>query len=263
MALKREYATLEEIPEPLRGAYVEKDGKFVLDLDASGDDGKLKGALEKERRDRAALEKTLSDLKKQLGDADPAKAREALKTLADLEEKALLGDLPPTLQAKVDELVAKRTERMAADHKKREEDLQGENKLHRTKLEELLIDNAIRSAAGKAGVRQTAVEDAVLLGKTVFRLKDGNPVPMKGEEVIYGKEANKPMTMEEWIAERAADRAHWFEQSTGGGAPPPAGGSRGAGGKTFILSKDKAKDPAAYRQAKDEAAKNGQELVIQ
>jgi hypothetical protein len=263
MALKREYATQDEIPEALRSAYVERDGKFILDLETGGDDSKLKGALEKERKDRANLERMLADIKSKLGDADPAKAREALTALADLEEKALLGELPPGLQTKVDGLVAKRTERMAADHKKREEELLGENKTFKTKLEELLIDNAIRAAATKSGVRATAVEDAVLLGKTVFRLKDGNPVPMKGEEILYGKEPNKPMTMEEWLAERATDRAHWFEPSTGGGATPPGGGTRQGGAGTLILTKDKAKDPAAYRAAKEQAAKAGQELVIQ
>ena len=266
MTLKREYATLDEIPEGIRGHYVEKDGKFVLDVEGPGagdGDGKLKGALEKERKDRQALQNMLNDIKSKLGDADPAKAREALTALADLEEKALLGELPPGLQQKVDGLVAKRTERMALDHKKREEELTGENKTFKTKLEELLIDNAIRTAAGKAGVRQTAIEDAVLLGKTVFRLKDGNPVPMKGEEVLYGKEANKPMTMDEWLAERATDREHWFEPNVGGGAKPPVGGGSRSAGKQFILSRDKAKDPAEYRKAKDEAAKAGQELVIQ
>jgi hypothetical protein len=260
MALKRSYATLEEIPEAQRALYVEKDGKYVLDLDADGDDGKLAGALEKERQQRKTIEKTLSDLRKNLDGLDPAKAREALATLAELEEKADLGEIPEGLKAKIDAIVRKRTDRMATDYQTRltaaEEKLKGAN----SQLEELLIDNALRAEAVKHGVRSTAVDDVVLYGRTVFRLKDGKPVPMKGEEVLYGKEPNKPLTPEEWIAERSKDRPHWFEAS-GGGGTPPAGGGRQTG-KDVSLTRDEAKDPQRYRAAKEQAAKAGGQVII-
>jgi hypothetical protein len=36
LALKREIASLEDVAENLRGLYVQKDGKFVLDLNGDG-----------------------------------------------------------------------------------------------------------------------------------------------------------------------------------------------------------------------------------
>ncbi len=265
MSLKREYATLDEIPENLRPAYVQKDGKYVLDVEGDGgsDPSKMKAALEKERRDREALQKTLNDLKSKLGDTDPAKAREALQQLQDLEEKALLGDLPPNIQAAVDKIVEARVQRQATDFKTREDALNGENGTLKSKLEELQIDNGIRAAAVNAKVLTTAVEDAVLLGKSVFKLnKDGVPVPMNGKEIIYSaKDATKPMSMQEWLADRAKDRAHWFEPS-GGGGTPPAGKGPASNGKAMTITKDEAKDPAAYRAAKEAAAKAGQPLQI-
>jgi len=259
MALKREVAKIEDVAEPLRALYVEKDGKFVLDIDGTDDSAGLKDALEKERRSRTTTEKALRDLKAKLGDLDPDKAREALKLIADLEDKALVGDLPQGLMAKVEELLTKRTERMTADHKKATDTLTEQLKAATGRLEELLIDNGIRAAAIKGKVRATAVDDAVLLGKTVFRLKDGNPVPMKGEEVIFGKDGKTPLSPEEWIAERASDRAHWFEASGGtGGTTTTGGGPAGA----VQITREKAKDPMAYRRAKAEAEKAGVPLEV-
>jgi len=35
----------------------------------------------------------------------------------------------------------------------------------------------------------------VLWGKQVYRIKDGQPVPMTGDTIIYGKDPNKPIPM--------------------------------------------------------------------
>jgi hypothetical protein len=84
---------------------------------------------------------------------------------------------------------------------------------------------------------------------------------MKGNEVIFGKEPNKPMTMDEWMSERAKDRGHWFEGSGGGGATGSASTGNGSG-KQVSISREEAKDPATYRMRREEAQKAGKELVI-
>lgn len=264
MPLKRTAASQDEIPEALRSLYVLRDGQFVLDLDGDPGDDALK-ALERERKARAEAERALKELKGRLGDLDPVKAREALQMIADMEAKALLGDLPPPLAAKVEELVAKRTERIAADAKAKEQRFQAsletetvEKTRLQKQLEEILIDNTIRNTALKAGVQPTAVEDAVLYAKTVWKLKDGKPTAMKGEEILYGKKPNEPMTPEEWIAERAADRPHWFQPSAGTGTLPGAGRP----GTEVVLPREQAKDINAYRAARDQAQKAGVPLVV-
>jgi hypothetical protein len=257
MALKKVIAALSDVDESLQALYVEKDGKYVLDIESDGDDRRgLTSALDKERRSRAAAEKALKDLRAQLGDMDPVRAREAIKTIAELEEKNLLGE------GKFEEAVAKRVERIAAESKQREDALSSESKTLRVQLEELLIDNGIRTVATKSGVLPAAIDDAVLAAKTVWRLKDGKPTPMNGEDILYGKQANQPMTMEEWISHRAKDRPHWFGVSTGGGAQG-SGASRVAVGGKLVISPEQAKDTAAYRAAREQAEKQGAELVIQ
>lgn len=252
MALKAFYAAQTEIPEPLREHYVEKDGKWVLDTEGGEDVSGLKGALGKEREARASLERTLADLKKQLGDADPAKAREAVKKLQDLEDKKLIEE------GKVEELLAARTKRMQDDYEAKLRETSDALAAREKQISELVIDNALRAVATTAKVRATAVDDFLERGRKVYRLKDGKAVPMNGDEIIFGKKGNEPMPMDEWAAGLTSAAPHLFEGSTGGGAAPSAGGA----GKPYVLTAEQAKDRQMYLQAKDAAQKAGQELQI-
>lgn len=259
--LKAVLESLDDVPEALRGEYAEQDGKFVLQIDGekpkpSGNDDAsgLKKALEKEREARKTAESAMKRLTAQIGDLDPEKAREAMKTLAELEEKNLLGE------GKFEEAVQRRVERFAEQQKAELEKARTENSTLTQRLEEVLVDAAIRTAATKGGMLPSAVEDAVLFGKQVFKLRDGEPVPMSGDEVISsGKDPNKPLSMEEWISARAEDRPHWFGQSGGGGAT--GSGDRGANGAVSI-TRDEARDLGRYKAAKEAAEKQGVELQI-
>lgn len=247
-------AELDALPEALRGLYVERDGKFLLDADFE-DVGGLKSALEKERTTRANTEKALADIRKALGDTDPVKARDALKKLQDLEEKGLID------QGKFEELLRARTERLAADYdaklKERDDKLTAAEK----RLAELVIDNELRAVATTKKVRASAVDDFLRRGREVYKLKDGKAVPLAADgSVVFGKKANEPMSMEEWADSITGSAAHLFEGSSGGGASN-SGGSGGAGGPHTISAAD-ARDRSKYQAAKDAATKAGQTLTI-
>ena len=155
---KEEFDKLDEV---VKKFYVEKDGKYLLDAEGVEDVGGLKSALEKER---ASVRKLKSDLQATVDkykDIDPEKAREAEKKLQDLEDAKLID------AGKVEELLTKRTERMKQDHQnqinefnKNVEALKKENLGLNGKLSELLIDGSLRQAAIKAGVHESALEDA-------------------------------------------------------------------------------------------------------
>lgn len=221
MALKAILDSLDSVPEGLREHYKkdETSGKYRLDADGVEDVTGLKSALEKERNERKTTSQKLKELTEQLGDLDPAKAREALKKLQEMEDKKMID------AGKIDELLAHRTERMKQDFENQSkafnktiEDRTKERDQLNGRLSELLIDNGLRQAAVKAGIRPEAVEDAVLWGKQLYRIKDGNPVPMKGDQVLYGKNPNEPMPMEEYFSGLTTEKSHWFAESTGGGA---------------------------------------------
>jgi hypothetical protein len=94
MALAQTVDTLESVPEAARGAYIEKDGKFVLDFDVPDVVG-LKRALESERGlNKAAKDKVLAwerlgvspeEIETRL-EAERVKAEDALKKAGKFDE---------------------------------------------------------------------------------------------------------------------------------------------------------------------------------
>lgn len=94
MALKAILESIDQAPEAFRSEYTEKDGKFLLNVEAVGgyaleDVSGLKSALGKERTTREGLERDVIKFK----DLDPDKARDALTRLAEFEK------LDPTAEA--------------------------------------------------------------------------------------------------------------------------------------------------------------------
>lgn len=223
--LKAVVTKLDEVEEPLRSLYVEKNGKFVLDADGVEDVTGLKNALEAQKEAERKARREFDELKLKIGDMDPDKARAALKRMQELEDKTLLDE------GKVEELIATRTERMRTDHDNQVkgfntkiQELETSNTTLNKTLSEVLIDNALRAAASNLGVRATAMEDVILRGRQIWKLKDGKPTPFSGEQVIFGKNPNEPMSMDEWLGEMHTKAPHWFEGSNGSGSGNKPGG---------------------------------------
>lgn len=231
MGLKAILASLDGInDEAIKKLYVERDGKFYLDVtgvEFEEDVKGLKSALEKERETRRQLSEDLNKFK----DLDPEKARAALEKLHELEEQDLLD------AGKIDELLARRTEQMRLDMEGKmqaQQDvintLTGDRDNYQRKLSDVLIDGAITNVAAQAKVRNTAIEDVVNRGRSVFKLIDGVPTPVDSNgKTIYGKDAKEPMTMDEWMGTLNQSAPHLFEASSGSGATGSGGGSGGPG----------------------------------
>ncbi len=93
-----------------------------------------------------------------------------------------------------------------------------------TRLEQLLIDNVVKTSAIKLGVIAEAVDDVVLRAKTMFRIENGQPVPKDADgKVIYGKDGSSPMSVDEWLTGLKTSARHLFLGSAGSGA---GGGNR-------------------------------------
>ncbi|WP_435658091.1 hypothetical protein [Brucella pituitosa] len=147
MALKAILASLDGIEDTTKALYVEKDGKFVLDVEgvdgfALEDVSGLKTALGKERTRADRAEGLVTAFK----DIDPAKAKEAL---AKVEE---WGNLDPSKEAdkiansKFETAKAQLLEKHTGEINTREDRI---NHLSRT-VEGLLIDAAATSALAEA-----------------------------------------------------------------------------------------------------------------
>jgi len=215
MTLQVVVETIEAVPEALRSFYVEKDGKFHLPVEGvvSAEEHKTF------RNNNIQLLKQNKELLEKFEGIDPVKVRELQEQQRKLEEGKLL------TEGKAEEVFAARLAPVKKDFETKLTAAEQRALAAERRLEGLLIDDAIRDAATKAGVRPTAVEDVLLRGRQAFKLVDGKAVPMSGDEVLYGK-TGQPMSMDEWLAALTEKAPHLFEQSQGGGAQ----GARGGGG---------------------------------
>lgn len=229
---------LEQIDEKYRDLYVDNgNGMFILDVESIDDMpqiGGLKSALQKERDANKKLKRDLQETIDKYKDIDPEKARTAQKKLQELEDRQLLD------AGKVDEVVAKRTERMQKNHQEQIQEFQkqiserdGELTRARSRLANLQVESAITtvltSKAGKdLGVIPQAIPDIVRRALDVYRLEDktGQIVPYRLDgSIMYGKDPAKPMPIDEWLSGLKPDCPHYFAPSGGAGG----GNDSGAG----------------------------------
>jgi hypothetical protein len=210
MALKFKIAKLDEVAETVRTLYRPEGDAFVLDVDGAVD----KGRLDEFRNNNITLQQQLDKLK----DVDPAKYRELIALQRKVEEKELID------KGEIDKVVALRVTSM-------KEEMEGQLKQTSTalstanaQLSALLIDQAVKAAALKAGALTTALDDVVLRARSMFTIENGVPVPKNEKgEVIYGKDGTTPMSVDDWTLNLKKTALHLFASSSGSGA----GGGRG------------------------------------
>ena len=217
----------------------------------------LKANSKKLKAEKEAAEEAL----KAFEGIDPEKVRALLEQVEGDEETQLLKD------GKIEEVVAKRTERLvtAKDKEieardKRISELETENSDLNDRLQKKIVDGALRDAATKAGVVPTAIDDAVYRGSRVFVVGDDDtPIAKDGEDTLFGKDGKTPLTPLEYMEGMKETAPHWFPTSSGGGANGAKGGSdktpnpfdRKAG--TWNLTEQallKKSDPAKYERLK-------------
>lgn len=232
-------ASADAVPETYRALYAEKNGAYQLDetlakkLDVSG----LVSALDKER-------KTAKEHERQL------KAWGSLGASPDEVAQRLGGSGEPRPSA-----------RMQADLAAKDAEIA---KMRGT-LERQLIDAAasaeVTALRGSAALLLPHLRSALKVeddsGQLVVRVVDAEGAARVDERGRY-------LTVKDLVAEmrRSEDFARAFDGAgvSGGGMPPrgAAGGMPGA----VALTREQAKDPAAYRRARTEAARLGQLIAI-
>src|SRR4051794_29374504 len=107
MALKAKLtkAEFEKLGDSLKEHYKASGDDYVLDAEGVEDVSGLKSALDKEKKERRELRVKLDAEAEKWKDLDPERAREALKAIADLDEKKLVdkGEFDRLLKKRSDE----------------------------------------------------------------------------------------------------------------------------------------------------------------
>lgn len=155
-----------------------------------------------------------------------------MKQFASDEESGLLK------AGKVEEVMAKRTERMSADFGKKlqaESEARARAEAKAAKLADGTLAGKLRDAAIKAGALPEALEDIVLRARGTWHLNDdGDLVAMSGEEVVLGKDGKTPLAASEWAESLREVAPHLWPKAQGMGA---TGGSSASGRNTYNPAK--------------------------
>ena len=120
---------------------------------------------------------------------------------------------------KIDELLAEKTKQMREAHNGELEKTNQVNASLQDQLAKLVIDNAVRDSAVKAGVVETGMDDILLRSKSVFSLQDGKAVPTDAQgNTIFGHGTSEPMSVNEWVKSQMDVAPHLFKASSGSGS---------------------------------------------
>ncbi len=214
MPLKFAVDSLDGIDQSHQALYVKgQDGKLVLDVEGAVPSSRL----DEFRTNNIELKKQLEKFK----DIDPVKYKEAVEKLSKIDQKTLMD------AGQIDQVVNERVSGMRQEYETKVGDLTKQLGDATQRLSSVLIDSAVKSAALAAGVAQTAVDDVVLRAKTFFQVQDGEVVALNEKgHVIYGKDGEKPLSINEWVTGLKTAAPHLFGKMQGGGA----GGSGQGGG---------------------------------
>lgn len=219
---------LDAVPEAQRGLYKQEEGgKYRLDVEGIEDNGPLKRALEAERDNVKAAKKELRDQAEKYKDIDPVRYRELMAKIDGDEELKLLSE------GKHDEVFNRRTEKMRTSYetqlKQKDTEIEGERK-KAGRYRDKVLDNAVRSAATKAGIHAGAVDDALLRARSVFQLDEQDNAVKLGEDKkpVLGPKGSV-YSVDDWFEEMKEAASHWFPAgSTGSGAQSEKGGAGSA-----------------------------------
>ncbi|MBL8186582.1 MAG: hypothetical protein JNK38_01170 [Acidobacteria bacterium] len=262
MPVKQTFDKKEDAPEWLRPMLLEDNGKFVFEAETTVETAGLKKALEAERKAKADFEKAL----KAVEGIDPEehKRLKAEFEKAEAEKLKSKGDWD-TREKQLREQLAKdlsgREQQYQAELTKRDERLK--------KLEASLHRELVTAKLSAEIAKHTPNVAPLLLGAAPFLkvVETGDEfavqvVDDKGNP-RFANVKGDPFSIEHLVEEFKA-KPEWkglfpAPGSGGGGAPSQSAGS---GGGTITLTREQAKDPNAYRQAKEAAAKSGAQVVI-
>lgn len=209
--LAKQVDSLEAVPEPFREAYVEQDGKFMLDTEWEDTSG-LKNALEAERK---AAKEAKAALKRYDG-LDPEEYQR-LKEAAEAAETSKLQN-----EGKWEEM----KERLSKAHQKELEKYTGEVSKRDRVIEQLTVENELNAAIEKAGVlpeHRKAVRALLRVeAKPTVTWEGDNPKGQMGDVAIAEY-------VESWA--KTDEAAHYIKSDAGSGSGAHGGGSGGGAGR--------------------------------
>lgn len=225
--LKTIYEKKEDIPEGFDELYVERNGKFELTgvegVKTQADVDRVQEALRKEKADH----KTAKEALQKWGELAPETVHASLEELEEVKSQLATAvkdgkvdenAMQERIEAAVNRAVGPLTrdkqslERTLAAKEKALLDKDGEIVNLNTGIKRSRMEGVLRDEAVVAKVLGTAIDDAVMVGATMFEDVDGKFVTKDGLGITPG------LSPKEWYKDMQERRPHWWPASQGGGS---------------------------------------------
>jgi hypothetical protein len=233
MLLQYKYENKEDIPEQFQELFTEVGGSFVMTevvgIKTVEDVNNLQESLRKERSDHKAVKTSLA----KFGSLDPDEVHSQLDRIHELEA-ASGGNID---EAKMAEMLEARLKTKTAPLERQLSELQNTLSEKDTELagyqvreKRATIHDSIRKAAISSKLRDTAINDALIIGESIFDVDENGQVITKDNVGV-----TPGVDPAVWFTEVQTTRPHWWPESSGAGA---RGGRGGIGGANNPFSKE-------------------------
>lgn len=202
-------------------------------------------------------EKKALDAKMKLFEGyDPKIVKEATEFYTKNKDAEFLKD------GTVDELIEKKVSQLTSDFETQLTELntnlttaQKHGQTYQQLFEGKTIDDGVRAEAIKAGMLPTAVEDAVLRGRSIFSLDANKQIEARDSEgKLAVTEDKKVLTTKNWIEGLKETSPHYWPNSAGAGAFGGSGNSESDFQAKLAALAD-AGDAESYRKLRDSKKK--------
>lgn len=215
--------SIDDLADPIKELYSKKGDKFELTgiegVKTAADVDRIQKTLNTEREAHKATKAKLAPF----ADLNIEEVTAKLDRFDELEAAAS-GKLD---DEKINKLVETRLKTQLApkdrDLKKAQDELTAlreENARLKSGEKRRLIHDAVREAAGKHKVLDSAIEDALFMAERVMDVdEDGNVVTKDGVGVTPGSNAA------DWLQEIQPKRPHWWPATQGSGGKGSGGGT--------------------------------------
>ncbi len=215
------YESDTDIPSEYLSLYSERNGKWVLTgvagIKTDEDVQRLQDSLRKEREDHKATKQKFAAF----NGLDANEVQAKLDRIDELEAAAG-GKID---EVKLNEMVETRLRSRTAPLERKVTQLEQQLQERDGVVKELTqkektrrIHDHIRKAATTAKLRETAVEDAIVLGERILDINEnGDVVTRDNVGVTPG------VGVDVWLTEVQTSRPHWWGESVGAGARGGAG----------------------------------------
>ena len=200
-----------------------RDNNVNLRKEVEGYDSKIEEsamALDSMRSEMKAMEEKFSGV-----DMDEWASLQAERKAMAEKELIEAGDVDKLINSRVDEVIAAKQKELQAQKEAYEHQvlsLQEDLVNYDGQLSTMLIDNEISKIASRAGVQNSALDDVLARGRSVFRVEDGQAMAFNGEgRQMYLEDAVTPLGIDGWVEGLTKSAPHLFESSQGAGTPQP------------------------------------------